>query len=47
MKQILEEELEALNASYQERTTKEMLPSQTIAMGVSIPTIKMERFVED
>jgi hypothetical protein len=27
MEQILEEELEALNVGYQERTTKEMLPS--------------------
>jgi hypothetical protein len=43
MEQILEEELEALSASYHERTTKEILPSQTIVVGTSIFTIKMER----
>jgi hypothetical protein len=47
MEQILEEELEALNVNYLERTTKEVLPSRTIIMGTSIPIIKMERPLED
>jgi hypothetical protein len=47
MEQILEKELEALNASYREKTTKEMFPSWTIVVGVSTITIKMERPLED
>jgi hypothetical protein len=47
MEQILEEELEALNVNYLERTTKEMLPSQTIIMGTSIHVVKMERPLGD
>jgi len=47
MEQILEEELKAFNVNYLERTTKEVLPSQTIIMGTSIPIIKMERPLED
>jgi len=43
MEQMLEEELEALSASYHERTTKEILPSQTVVVGTSILTVKMER----
>jgi hypothetical protein len=43
----LEEELETLNASYQERTTKEMLPSWMVVVSASIPTIKMEIPLED
>jgi hypothetical protein len=35
MEQILEGELEALSVDYMEKTTKEMLPSQTITMGTS------------
>jgi hypothetical protein len=47
MEQILEEELEALNVDYLERTTKEVLPSWMVAMGASMPVIKMERPLED
>jgi len=43
----LEEELETLNAGYQENTTKEMLPSWTVVVGASIPAIKMEIPLED
>ncbi len=42
MEQNLEEKLGTLSASYMERTTKEMLPSQIIAVGTSIPNVKME-----
>ncbi len=47
MEQIFEEELEALNVNYLERTTKEVLPSRTIIMGISILVVKMERPLED
>jgi hypothetical protein len=47
MEQIIEEELGALNASYMERTTKEVLPSWILAMGASILNVKMERPLED
>jgi hypothetical protein len=47
MEQILEKELKTLNANYPKKTIEEMLPFQTVAMGVSIPTIKMERPLED
>jgi hypothetical protein len=40
MEQILKEELEALSASYQEKTTKEMLPSWTIVVDVSIVVVQ-------
>jgi len=42
MEQMLEEELEALSASYHERTTKEILPSQTVVVGTSILIVKMK-----
>jgi len=47
LEQIIEEELGALNASYMERTTKEVLPSWILAMGASILNVKMERPLED
>ncbi len=47
MEQILEEELEALNVGYLKRTTKEVLSSQMVAMGTSMPTIKTEKPMED
>ncbi len=46
MEQILEGELEALNVDYMEKTTKEVLPSQMVTMGISIHG-KMERPSED
>jgi hypothetical protein len=36
----LEEELEALNADYLERIAEKVLPSQTVAVGASIPIVK-------
>jgi hypothetical protein len=47
MEQILEEELETLNVNYLEKTTKEVLPSWMIIMGISINVVKMERPLED
>jgi hypothetical protein len=47
MEQILEEELEALSASYLERITEEMLPSQMVFVSASIPTVKMEGPLKD
>jgi len=47
MEQILEEKLGALSVGYMERTTKEVLPSRIIAVGTSIPDIKMERPMGD
>ncbi len=37
----------ALTVGYMERTTKEVLPSRIIAVGVSILDIKMERPMGD
>jgi hypothetical protein len=42
MEQIIEEELGTLSASYMERTIKELLPSQIVAVGTSILNVKME-----
>jgi hypothetical protein len=47
MEQILEEELEALNKSYLEKTTEEVFPSRTEAMDISIPKTKSEKPLED
>lgn len=47
MEQILEKELEALNVGYLKRTTKEVLSSQMVVMGTIMPTVKMERPLED
>jgi hypothetical protein len=38
----LEEELKGLNASYQEGTIEEMLPTTTVTMGTSNPNDNME-----
>jgi len=47
MEQILEEKLGTLSVGYMERTTKEVLPSRIIAVGASIPDIKIERPMGD
>jgi hypothetical protein len=42
MEQILKEELGMLNASYLEKVAKHVLPSWIVAVGTSMPNVKME-----
>jgi hypothetical protein len=44
---ILEEELKALSVGYLEKIAEEVLPSQTVVVGVFIPIIKMEGPLKD
>jgi hypothetical protein len=46
IEQILKEELGALSVSYLKMAAKEVLPSWTVAMGASMPNVKMERPLE-
>jgi hypothetical protein len=36
-----------IECNYQERIVEEMLPFRTVVVGASIPTIKMEKPLED